>query len=1382
MQYWPVRSVILALLLFGPTVAHAAGIDCTKARSPTEKAICNNPGLLTLDQQIATAYADTLAHQPERADALRQDLIRWLKQRDTDCALPSADIPQCLTRVLTARLAALAPPAAAPQPAPPAVAPPPAASSPIASSPIASSPVASPPAGMRQTAAPARPADPPIPAMTTPPGAAALDTANLPAAEHAETLLHVTRAGRFTIAAKSPSGAAIQLVDILTGPGDTAGVAGAQDGRLDLLLDEGTYKLRVASAASATGSVALTVTPFHDAAPPTALPPPGFPLNTTLRDGEQRAFWLAVPPDSPSGGVVRIEAAGRALADLHLWRDGRDLSALEPAAMVTEPTKGHPMTDLRLEGKVEPGTYLAVAYGGPPLSWMDNDAGQPFLLQAGTSPALAEGWAAGPMGPFGSEVYALSPAAGLLRLSLPEPAAAELRAGDAVASITHTSREPTVHLAVQPASAGSGRTPVVEVRAAAGQNFTLQALERPLPSGALRPGAWWVSAVANGAGGDEVPPGVLLERIEAPDKPPRIVANTLPRIGPATAWHTRFNLRGETTLLVQNTAGAELTVRASGVPIRQRGLAGVFDLPADYYGLDLVPGAGAAGSLDLIVGPPGAAAPPVTPLPPDPVIPLGVQTLAPGQSLRLLGPTAPGLQLGLSARRVPVALAEGPLTVTQAAGSTLAVPVTLAPGGTLAVSEVGGGPIAFGQQDTGSGAAPGVRADSVSSSVVIPLADHARSVVLAWRRSVVASPIPAPRPAGAVATLAVGEPANFDLAHDESRGFALTVPEGGLYRVETTGRLRTAGRIATAFIPRLRAAEANGVGQNMVLQPVLRAGSYRVDVTALQSAGHLGLSVTPAPMLDGAALLPGGSVRASLPAGSAIRFPLKVAGPGDQYRLDVASLGAPWQGRIEDAEGWPMTRTAPLDGMTPVLPPGTYRLVVSPPTVDRQVVARLTAVTKAPDIAGHGPHALPFEAPQAATWREPDGRDQPRTPDSWVFNLSGSAGVTLDLSDGMVGELRREGNPASLARIVGHYAGTLEAGQYRLDATSLGRNDRLSYTIALASPDLQPDVARSVAVPSSVGFAIATTRVVSLTSFGNTPVKAVLRSADGAVVARYGARRDDWNMAASRLLPAGRYTLDLAVAGPADLTGVQQGGPAANREDSPGSENEDTDNDDQKPQAQAPAANSPPDPDNAAPDDAETPAGPTTELRLTLPAALAPVPAPSAGTPLSGTGVHVLTLEPPPPNRLLLAQATSSASLVLALERQVAGTWQTVALNEGTAPVVASPTDDNPAAWRVEAWTVDGGAEPIQAAARVVDATARAAGVVAMEAVEGMPAPLAVARVGAGWAGACPGGGAAWFARRRLGRPGAYQGERAGLAASTRHLASQSGKRSAARP
>ncbi len=1289
-------AAFLGVLIAIPAVASAQGIDCSRARSPTEKAICASPALLSLDHQVAAAYADAQARTPDRRDAMRSELIAWLRQRDATCNVPAAAIERCLSGQLTARLAALAPPA--PQAA-------------VTAPPVAPAPPPATPVILPDPAIPPPSANPPVPA-------ARLDASSLPAADEADTLLHVTSPGRFTIAAHSPSGAGLQLVDMLTGPSDIAGVAGSQDGRLDQLLDIGTYKIRVFSAAGATGAVPLSVVPFHDAAPPAALPPPGRPLASELRDGEQRAFWLLVPPgDGPN---VRIEAAGRSLADLRLWRDGRELTALDPVRQRVEPAPGHPIDDLRLGGHVEPGTYLAIAYGGPAVPWTDGANTQPFLLRAGASDTLADGWAGGTIGPFGSEVFALPPYAKLLRLDLPAAAPAELRVADGVAAIAKNNRVPAATLTVVP-----GTQQVVEVRGAAGQAYTLRAEEQPADRNWSRAGTWWMSAVTTGMGGDEAPPAVLLQRNEGADKPPRIIASTAPKIGAGAPWHARFNLRGPTDLLFQVTSGGDVAFSSTGVPVRH-GRAGLLNVPADFYMLHLFPQTGALGGLDLIVGQPGPAAPAVAqPLPADPVIPLGLQVLAPGQSVRLDGSDAPDATIGLSVRRSPVALAEGPLVQTIAAGTSLSIPVVIAPGGTLVVTELGSGATPFGQQDDTT---PG------RTTVVIPVSDHPRTVALAWRRTPAPlAAIPPPPPPGQVAAVQAGTPVYLDLRRNEERGFALSVPEGGLFRIETLGRLHTAGRLATPFIPNLADADGNGVGQNLLMQNALRAGQYRVDVRAVDSAGHLGLVANPAPLLSGGTLRAGGSVRATLAGGAGVRFPIEVTGKPDQrYRFDVLSLGKPWTGRIEDAEGWPVVPPGPLDGIEAALRPGRYALVLAPAAVPRTAVARLTAITKPVATVGHGPHPLGPSSTETATWREPDGRGQPRTPDTWTFSVAGPTDVTITLSDGMTGDLRREGSPDVIARVTPSWQGSLDAGDYVLDAISLGRNDRLAYTVHVESTALQDGETRRVDLPASVPFSLGEAQVVSLTSWGSVPVQAILRTEDGSVIGRFGARADDWNVAVSRLLPAGQYRLDLKTAAPPNMSSRASAAPPAGDNadsgDTPGSDDQTAQTPPGQPASAADAA-----PDDApaanAADSADAPetSAPHVDVHLALPDELPPAAAPQTLSALEGSGVHTLTLPAPSPGSLIVARAEAASATVLALERQTADDWQTVAIGTGTAPVAAAMADGNAAAWRLQAWSVDAGPDAIRLAARVITAAAQDPGRPAMAAIDGMD--VAAARV-----------------------------------------------------
>ncbi|WP_354164501.1 lysozyme inhibitor LprI family protein [Burkholderia sp. 567] len=74
-------AMILAVLTIPPMAAHAAGFDCTKAASPTEKAICADPALSSLDGQLAAAWKKALAKGGDTA-ALKAAQLQWLKQRD----------------------------------------------------------------------------------------------------------------------------------------------------------------------------------------------------------------------------------------------------------------------------------------------------------------------------------------------------------------------------------------------------------------------------------------------------------------------------------------------------------------------------------------------------------------------------------------------------------------------------------------------------------------------------------------------------------------------------------------------------------------------------------------------------------------------------------------------------------------------------------------------------------------------------------------------------------------------------------------------------------------------------------------------------------------------------------------------------------------------------------------------------------------------------------------------------------------------------------------------------------------------------------------------------------------------------------------------------
>ena len=170
---------------------------------------------------------------------------------------------------------------------------------------------------------------------------------------------------------------------------------------IDALLDKGVYKLRVFGVKGASGKTTFSAQPFveADASKPTLSP--GRIQSGELGDLQQRSFSFDVGAE----GHVNIEAIGRALSDLRVWRNDGELVDLAFAQETVETKPGRAMNRLRLEGALEPGRYLVTAYGGEKLVWAQGNAGQPFMLRLEEPALLAVGVAEGVIGPFGAERF-----------------------------------------------------------------------------------------------------------------------------------------------------------------------------------------------------------------------------------------------------------------------------------------------------------------------------------------------------------------------------------------------------------------------------------------------------------------------------------------------------------------------------------------------------------------------------------------------------------------------------------------------------------------------------------------------------------------------------------------------------------------------------------------------------------------------------------------------------------------------------------------------------------------------------------------------------------------------------------------------------------------
>lgn len=1237
--------------------------------------------------------------------------------------------------------------------------------------------------------------------------AARLSRASVSAAADETTLLTVEAPGRLSIRAQSGAGVALQLVDMMTGPGEIAGERGVHDGRLDVLLDRGVYRLRSFGGTGAYGEAKLAVTPFHsvDGAKPDLLR--GGEDSAELGDLEQRSYWVIVSP----GAKVSVEAVGRALGDLRLWRNGSDLADLKPVSATVEPEAGHPMTRLRVEGALESGLYLVTAYGGAPAVWADGQSKKPFHIRVGQPQSLAGGWFEGAIGPFGSMRFTIPPPATYVRLELDEPAPAQLsvtRGGGSPESafIAKTSRQPVAALTV----AAKGDEPAIaEVSGLQGQAFRLRALDRSDTLRVDAPGPHLVAVDVAGEGGDELPATVLLARF-AKGKG-SVVASKALRIARGEAWRAKFNLRGPSSLIFEIANSGPLALRTQGVGVRAvlEPLLGAnapradgnipqqWDVEAGWYNLKLEPVRGAVGVIDLTFGQPGLAPAP-SPLPSRTVIDFGLQNFDKGAYYQIFGNSGANLTLGPRARKLPADLGAGPLIIEQqaqietpprapnedapspplppkrpAAGPAPEKPAPKPPGqgaqkpsDQSAIKSAGKPPAKSAPLKVAADAAPGailaplraplggaIAAADVNGRPVaivlsneiadrngrtltatIPASSHNRRVVVTWSKIAPPPEIPVVATPASVPVLTPGQPQFFDLARDEGLAFRLDVEDGGLYRIETLGRLKTSAAIGTPFTPTINQSTGNGAGHNALLQSYLRAGSYRITVKALDSEGHLGLVAQRAALNEVGLLTPGQSARAALTQGQGAVFTIDAPRTAT-YRLDLYALGKDFPARLEDAAGWPLTPPGPMARLEQRIEKGRYRLVAPPVEMDARVVARLSEANEETAPQGHGPHALGFGATQKFQWREPAIGDAPREPDRWTFSLEGPSHVTLAISDGMSAELSKRGQePASIAKMAFQrgFDGVLQAGDYELDARAIGRNDRLDYELTLKSLELQPGAPRLIELPASVPFVIGANRIVSLTSFGVIELTGALKDGAGQIIERLNGRIDDWNIALSRRLPAGSYRLDLAATKVEGLSSDELHQPDAANE----APSDEASSDDQA--AGAEEADSA-EPDDSPKDDADHPETDERrakiELHLALPETLQGPDLELAGSAeVLGQGAHQLALPVIEEGALLVVAAQSSADAVLSLERRDSdGAWRSVGSDRGRAPVVAAPSDgDQSRPWRVSVWPVEGGAS-ILVAARAAQGAMQGIGQVRLERVpiEGFDPTVEVAAVAA---------------------------------------------------
>jgi hypothetical protein len=873
--------------------------------------------------------------------------------------------------------------------------------------------------------------------------AASVTPPSVPAQGAQEAIITLDRAGRYIVKAQSPAGTACQLVDHVRGPFAQSGTVGKSSCELDLLLDAGTYKMRLTSKSKGKGNVALSVTPYEELnATPLRLEPRR-EVKQALKPRQQASYWLRIDKRQP----VTLRIAGRHAGDVRLWRTGEWLESISARDTNPRPRPGMPIHEWWFEPVLEPGVYLLTAYGTQSTEWTQSDAEDSGLTVSWGFPMASEDRVA----------HFTLPETGLVTLEFPEEAGAYFlsREGNSKSttrlSLSRMSAEGGTNVFSDEGTCTiEGKAVVAECRTMGSGKSRRIALIRGEP-GARVTLRWarlmdgrWIDGVY-GVGKqtprfeapktgdylvllheapldqDSAPLGCMLNEV-FPEGELKLLARDVLKIGDAP-FRRSFNYDGSGMTLqfelknsgryVFQTSGerksrcelfrhdkdkltriTETQPDASVCRVVHPVTPGVYELRV-YSGTE--------GIETVTIAPENQPVSTESPTKTSCLLPL---VRLRGDGRYSLGSTrgSDRSMRGLFVRPLPLTLSE-PLPLAIDGGARVKLPV--GEGRPLEIRSLGGEPLRCSLGNSRVEAQNGLCSLPGSAGELTLENPGTSAISVSLRRP---SPPPAaPPPLVAwsptleqLPVLVPAQPEWFDFERGQSHSLTFDVKDAGLYHVTTQGLLSTECTIRTPVVQQVGAANGGGRGRNCLVSTYLRPGRYLLKVNTVgQSRGRGAVVLERRAVKPAEAVVGEAEVFFRVDAGDLTQQRLQVTRRAE-YTLSTAAQSGTLQCRLDDPQGWPVVSVPAPCTSTMVLAKGTYLWTQLPLTVESMRRTSLERVRPTVTLKGNKVHPLRFNAWARAELGK-DGKDE------FSFELPAKLGVAFALTHGIQGRLYRAG-------------------------------------------------------------------------------------------------------------------------------------------------------------------------------------------------------------------------------------------------------------------------------------------------------------------------------------------------------------------------------------
>ncbi len=986
---------------------------------------------------------------------------------------------------------------------------------------------------------------------------ATLEHTQLPATGHQQSIVTIGQFGRYALRVNSEQGSSLQIIDKMAGPSEINGIAGQKNGRLDMFLDQGSYKLLINSHEAGLGDAKLEILPFTEMN--LGLPPVLIDyklIHAQLADFEKRSYWIELKTRTN----LVIEASGRSLGDLRIWKDGNWLLNHTIKSDIIEPQFGKPLHWKGITLDLNPGMYLVVAYGGEAQAWSETSTDHAFYLRMGI-PVLAQtGREHLTMSPFGIDRWLVPAQSDYYRLELNIPAEASLSVSDYYPTnvfhadgkqtpISKTSRVPVAELRTYSNSTGFE---IITIKAPAKTPYIFQHFHTQR-SRQLSPGHYWVSTLHSGSGSDSIDATAMLtDNYQGKET---YLDNRAIKISNDQTWQRRFNLLDEFTVFVEITdtgnyqvSGDERAAQYRFEPFLTRyhrdyqaphfkNLGENWNLDAGFYKLSVKPRNQDKGIITLSIN--AINTPPIQINTAQTSIRFPQLDVKSRHYYTIYLNQQPAVTTGILARELPIDI-KTPLPIHLMAGEDVSVPIQIDTDGELRVLTEDGKLLEFLVGNTRSKHHQLTQGHYSARFTNLNDQDHHYQLIfiessLLDKNKLTPISLNQLNTIPQFPTLNTTAMIYRDVERKELISFNIDVEKAGLYSLASTGLLQTEGTLRTRVVTQLDQQSSNGIGRNFLINQYLREGNYQLSIAPQgQTQGHLGVELKQTRLNATGNLSEGFPARYSLAAGEGLRYTFEITERAS-YQLRSYGIHGELAIRLEDSDGWPLITPGSLGNLSRIFEPGSYQLVILPRALDTRVITLLTKDTETEKLIGHGPFNLLPNQSIEHTWLETSesNTSENRVPDQWLFNMPANSDTSIVLSRGMIGKLfllhADSKNSKTLISTISNkknFLMKLSRGSYLLETLSQRKNNYFDYQLSIQTQQFIVNQTKDIQLPATIPVAIGISGIVEISSSGMQDVKASLYR-DGKLIASNDDRDNDWNFSIVTHLDVGDYTLKI---------------------------------------------------------------------------------------------------------------------------------------------------------------------------------------------------------------------------------------------------------------